>query len=81
MPLGTPYLIDTVSNVTAAGQHQELTAGQVSTKYGSGNVKTSSVDFTFTWKGQHIQFRKGVPVVITDTALLAALAAAGAPVV
>lgn len=80
MALGTPYITDSIAHTAANGQHQELTAAQLSTKYGSGNVKTSSVNFAFPWRGHVIQFRQNVPLVITDTALLAALAAAGAPI-
>jgi hypothetical protein len=80
MPLGTSLVADTGASAIGNGQHAELSAAQISTKYGAGNVKTSSVDYTFTFKGQHIYFRKGVPVVITDAAMLAALTAAGAPV-
>ena len=80
MSLGTPFIPDTTALAAGNGQHQELTAAQVIGKFGAGNVKTSSVDFSFPWRGAHINFRKGVPVPITDPALVAALAAAGAPV-
>src|SRR5579864_2590204 len=82
MSLGSFVIPDTASNTVGSGtgQHQELTPAQLIAKYGAGNVKTSSVNFAFPWQGSHIHFRKGVPVVITEPALLAALAAAGAPV-
>ena len=69
----------TVSNVVN-GVHQELTAAQTSTAYGSGNIKTPTANFTLPYKGSHVQGRKGIPLVC-DAALRAALSAAGAPVV
>ncbi len=69
----------TVTNVVN-GVHQELTAAQVSTAYGSGNIKTPTKNFTLNYKGLHINGFKNIPIVC-DAALLAALAAVGAPVV
>ena len=63
------------------GGVQQLTPAQLATQYGAGNVKTPSKDFAFPWQSQLIQFRNGVPAVITDPALLAALTAAAAPLV
>jgi hypothetical protein len=61
------------------GVTQELTAAQLSTAYGAGNIKTPSKDFVFPYKGHHIKFTNGKPKVV-DAQLAAALTAAGAPV-
>lgn len=70
-PNTTPNMIN--------GVEQELTPAQASTLYGSGNIKTPTKSFSLNYKGLHMNFFKGVPVVC-DTALLAALAATSAPV-
>ena len=80
MSLTAPFIVETSAATAGNGQNSELTPAQVKTKFGAGNTKTASVNFSFPWQGSHINFRKGVPVVITDATLLAALAAAGAPV-
>ena len=80
MPLGTPYISDTISNAVGNGQHQELSATALSTKYGAGNVKTPTANFTVNIKGHLFQGKKNVPFVTTPE-MLAALVAAGAPIV
>lgn len=79
MPIGTPFITDTISHAVGNGQLQQLTAAQISTKYGAGNVKTPSANFTLRFEGQLLHFYKNVPFVVT-TSLAAALTAANAPV-
>lgn len=74
---GTP---NTIPHAAGNGQVQELTAAQIVTKYGAGNVKTPTKNFTLNYKGTHLNALKNIPIVC-DAALLAALAATGAPVV
>lgn len=62
------------------GSLAQLTGTQLGTLYGAGNVKTPTKDFTLNYKGHHVQFFNGVPVVC-DAQLLAALTAISAPVV
>lgn len=71
---------NTTPHAAGNGQLQELTAAQVATKYGSGNIKTPTRNFPFCFNGHHGQAFKGIPIVC-DTALLAYFAATGAPVV
>lgn len=78
MPLGTSLIPDNVANASR-GVVGNLTAAQVMTTYGAGNVKTASKTFTFHYKGHSVSFPKGVPVVV-DAGLAAALLAANAPV-
>lgn len=73
---GAPTTIGNVIN----GVHQELTPAQAATAYGAPNVKTPTKNFTLNYKGMHLNGFKGIPIVC-DAALLAALAATGAPVV
>jgi len=80
MPLGTPYMADTIAHAPGNGQMQELTPAALTTKYGAGNVKTPTADFTITVKGHTFTGRKNVPFVTTPE-MLAALTAAGAPIV
>lgn len=68
-----------IPHAAAIGQLQELTAAQISTKYGAGNIKTPTKNFSINYKGQHIVGYKNIPIVC-DAALLSALAAFGAPV-
>lgn len=70
---------NSIPHAVGNGQLQELTPAQVSTKYGSGNIKTPTANFNINYKGMHLVGYKGVPIVC-DAALLAALTAAGAPV-
>ena len=74
---GTP---NTVPHAAGNGQIQELTATQVTTKYGASNIKTPTRNFTLNYRGMHLTCLKSVPIVC-DAALLAAFAATGAPVV
>lgn len=80
MPLGTPYIADTVTHAVGNGQVQQLTAAQLTTKFGAGNIKTPTSNFTINVGGQTIHFYRNVPMVTTP-ALTAALVAANAPVV
>lgn len=73
--IGNPTTVTNVVN----GVIQEQTAAQISAQYGAGNVKTASRSFAINHKGLHVNFFKGMPVVC-DAALIAALAATGAPV-
>lgn len=75
--MGSP---NTIPHAAGNGQLQELTAAQISTKYGSGNIKTPTANFSINYKGQHLVGYKNIPIVC-DAALIAALTAAGAPVV
>ena len=70
----------TVAHAMGNGQHAPLTPAQITTKYGSGNIKTPTKNFSITYMGLHIVGYKNIPIVC-DAALLAALAACGAPVV
>ena len=80
MPLGTPYLTDSIAHVAGNGQHQELSSAALSTKYGAGNVKTPTANFTVNVKGHIFSGKRNVPFV-TSPEMLAALTAAGAPIV
>ncbi|KAF1003123.1 MAG: hypothetical protein GAK28_04924 [Luteibacter sp.] len=80
MPLGTPYIPDTSPHAVGNGQIQNLTASQVSTKYGSGNVRTPTRHFTLQFRGALMQFTANVPFVVTPD-LASALVSANAPVV
>lgn len=79
MPLGTSLISDTLSHAVGNGQLQQLTPAQLTTKYGAGNSKTPSANFTMKFQGQTMHFYKNVPFVTTPD-LLAALTAANAPV-
>lgn len=74
---GTP---NTIPHAVGNGQIQELTAAQLTTKYGPSNIKTPTKNFVLNYRGAHMTCRKGIPIVC-DAALLIALAAIGAPVV
>jgi hypothetical protein len=74
---GTP---NTTSLVNTNGIQSEASAAQVTTIFGAGKIKTPTKNFTLNYGGLHLNGFKGVPLVC-DTALLAALAATGAPVV
>lgn len=78
MPLGTPYLSETVP-VQIGGAESSQSAAQMTTLFGAGNIKTASKTFAFHYRGHVVHFPKGYPVVV-DAGLAAALAAAGAPV-
>ncbi|QMV33441.1 hypothetical protein 8G_00009 [Ralstonia phage Hyacinthe] len=71
---------NTIPHAVGNGQMQELSAAQITTKYGSGNIKTPTRNFSINFKGMHIVGYKNVPMVC-NAALLAALAATNAPVV
>ncbi len=73
---GNPNTVTHVVN----GQISELTPAQISTVYGSGNIKTPTKNFTLSYKGIHLNCFKNIPIVC-DAALIAAFAATGAPVV
>lgn len=79
MPLGTSYLNDTTAVAVGNGQHAELSAAQMTTKYGAGNLKTPTKDFTVHVDGHVFTGRKNVPFVTTPE-MLAKLLAAGAPI-
>lgn len=79
MPIGTSLIADTIPHAVGNGQLQQLTAAQLTTKYGAGNIKTPSATFTLRFEGQIVHFYKNIPMVVS-TALAAALAAANAPV-
>lgn len=70
---------NSVPHAVGTGQLQELTPAQVVTKYGAGNVKTPTKNFTLNYKGLHMNCFKGIPIVC-DASLLAALVATSAPV-
>lgn len=78
MPLGSPFVNDTVAN-HANGVVGAYSPAQITAAYGAGNVKTASKNFVFHYRGHSVTFHKGVPVVV-DAGLAAALAAASAPV-
>lgn len=80
MPLGTPYIPDAMPHAVGNGQIQSLSAAQVSTKYGAGNVRTPTRNFTLRFQGTLMQFTANVPFVVTPD-LATALTAANAPVV
>lgn len=74
---GTP---NTVPHSGGGGVLQELTPAALVAKYGAGNVKTPTKNFSIKFGNGHVNGLKGIPIVC-DAALLAALAAASAPVV
>ena len=78
MSSGTIYPSEVVGSV-ASLVTETLTPAQVIAQFGA-SAKTPTRAFVFTYRGQHIAFTKGVPVVCDDT-LIAALTAAGAPTV
>jgi hypothetical protein len=77
MPLGTPYIPDTITDV-ANGVHAARTAAAFSAAH-PGVTLTPSASFRFHYNGHLLTFTKNVPF-ITDAKLTAALTAAGAPV-
>jgi hypothetical protein len=77
MAAGNPLAHELSSNVNS-GVTQALTPSQMMAQFGS-SLRTASRSFGITFRGHHIAFNKGVPVVC-DAALIAALTAAGAPV-
>lgn len=79
MPLGCPFVPDTIAD-HANGVTGSQTPATLATKYGAGNIKTASKNFTIHYRGHSVHFVKGVPVVV-DVGLAAALAAISAPVV
>lgn len=79
MPAGSPYVPDTV-DFHGAGVTRSYTVAQMNTLYGAGNVKTPTASFVLPWNGVSLNFVKGLPV-FCEPALLAKLAALGAPVV
>lgn len=70
----------TIPHAVGNGQLQEMTAAQITTKYGSGNVKTPTRNFVVRRNGHHVFGYKNMPIVC-DAALLATLSATNAPVV
>jgi hypothetical protein len=58
----------------------QLTAAQIVAKYPSFTAKTATKSFSFPFNGHIVSFLKGAPVACAPD-LLAALTAAGAPVV
>lgn len=74
---GTP---NTIPHAVGNGQIQEMTAAQITTKYGAALIKTPTKNFTMNFHGAHMTCRKNIPIVC-DAALLAAFAAINAPVV
>lgn len=68
---------NTIPHAISGGQMQELTAAQVSTKYGAGNIKTPTKNFTLNYGGQHMNCLKNIPIVCSDPVLLALLVASG----
>lgn len=57
----------------------KLTAAELTSKYSGLTIKTPTASFGMSYRGMTLHFRSGDPVMC-DTALLAALTAAGAPV-
>jgi len=80
MTLGTSYIAETVAVAVGNGQHAQMTAAQVSTLFGAGNVSTPSAHFEISVGPNLIDCRKSLPIV-KSAELSAAFAAAGAPVV
>lgn len=78
MPLGTSLIPDLISH-QSGGVTQALTAAQLSTKFGAGNIRTPSKNFSITYQGQHLSFTKNVPFVV-DAGLAAYLTSINAPV-
>lgn len=80
MTIGTPYVDESIAVAVGNGQHQQMTAAQVSTLYGAGNVKTPTAHFSIPVGPNLVTCRKNLPIVKSPE-LSAALTAAGAPVV
>lgn len=78
MALGAPYLPVAVPCITN-GVISNLSASDMSARFGAGNIKTASAPFVIHHRGHTIAFAKGVPMVV-DAALASALTAANAPV-
>jgi hypothetical protein len=78
MPLGTPYILDTVAESQFDSTIEQVTPAAALTQY-SGNVKTPSQNFGIMCNGQVLEYLNAVPLVTTG-GLAAALTAAGAPV-
>ena len=79
MALGSLLAVITVPNV-ARGSHASMTPAALATAYGAGSIKTATVNFSISYRGHIVSFEKNVPRVV-DAGLIAALTAAGAPVV
>jgi len=69
-----------IPHAAGNGQLQELTAAQLTAKYGAGNIKTPTKNFAVRHNGHLLQFYKNIPVVV-DAALAATFTAVNAPVV
>lgn len=80
MALGSSLVPDLIPVSTGGATIDNLTAAQLSTKFGAGNVKTPTQDFAITVEGKTLTFKKGVPVVM-DTHLQAHFTTHSAPVV
>jgi hypothetical protein len=79
MTLGTTFVNEALP-VAVGGSIINMTAAQATTQFGSGNIKTPTKNFSIAYRGHTVVGRVGVPIVV-DAGLLAALTAAGAPVV
>jgi hypothetical protein len=77
MPLGTPYILDTVAESQPDSTLEQVTPAAALTQY-AGNVVTPSQNFGIVINGQVTQCLNGVPIVTTG-GVAAALTAAGAP--
>lgn len=78
MPLGTPYILDTVAESQPDSSIEQVTPAAALTQY-AGNVKTPSQNFGIAVNGQVVSCLNAVPIVTTG-GLAAAFSAAGAPV-
>lgn len=76
MPIGSPYLSDSIPSMKGGQVVTTTTTAQLNTDYGSGNVFTPNTDFAWPYKGQILHFHKNVSKVI-DASLKTALVSAG----
>jgi hypothetical protein len=69
---------NTSSTIVINGIHTSTNAAQLKTIAAAGTVYTFTASYRHAYKGQHLDFRKGVSYVL-DPNLKAVLLAAGAP--
>jgi hypothetical protein len=60
------------------GVHTQLTAAAIKSSHPANSVYTFAKSYTFSWRGAHLQYRRGQSYHL-DAALKAALLAVSAP--
>lgn len=79
MSQGSPYIADTIPVIVGASQIQNATPAQLAAAF-AGHTVTPLGNFDFPWNGAVLEFMAGDTQTVPSD-LLAALVAAGAPVI